>query len=630
MRITNIITGITYACVFITIATANVAVNAFVTATAATAGLAGIYLDAKRWYPIPRRLLNLIALLTVVGAAVKINTQDPLPQIMEVVLLLCSIKLLEEKRFRDYMQIYLLCLFSFAGAAFFTLSIRFLLYFLLLFFLISTSAIFLTVVSFSRDENLNRRTGLKVLSFSLLVPLSALPLAVIIFVILPRPQEPIFSFLQRKGAVSGFSDKVLLGEVSRIQSTDTTVMRVKVRKLPEEYLYWRGITLEYFDGRIWKRETRRIKRSTYTTYRDAVRQEIYLEPYGEEYLFALDTPLTVRAPKVRFLSDYTFKLTHPVLKKMHYKAVSYPQIRPQDIPDGRYLQLPPNLPENVKVLAKKLCAKNAESSVKNVLSYFQKNFTHTLTGLPSSEEPLKEFLELKRGNCEFFASAAAVILRMCGIPARLVAGFRGGEYNELGGYYRISQKQAHVWVEAYEKGTGWVRVDPTPRARTEAKRSSLLSRIRKAADLINYYWVMFVVNYDLQTQLSLLKKVRISLRRMKGIARIRKNKALKMHGLRVSALLATVLAITLLVLKGLLHKEPEEKRLVRKFLTRMEKLGYKKRESEGLEEFARRIPEKRMREKALTFAKEVEPVIYHEERLTPEKRKALIEIIDSL
>ena len=93
-----------------------------------------------------------------------------------------------------------------------------------------------------------------------------------------------------------------------------------------------------------------------------------------------------------------------------------------------------------------------------------------LKGRPGSADPLAVFLfESRAGHCEYFATAMAVMLRQTGIPARLVNGFRTGEYNALGDAWVVRQYDAHSWVEAYFKPYGWIEFDPTP-AQAQARK----------------------------------------------------------------------------------------------------------------------------------------------------------------
>ena len=85
-------------------------------------------------------------------------------------------------------------------------------------------------------------------------------------------------------------------------------------------------------------------------------------------------------------------------------------------------------------------------------------------------DPVEEFLTVrKRGHCEYFASALALMLRSVGIPSRLVTGFKGADFHESEGYYEVQQRHGHVWVEAFVDDE-WIVLDPTPGAREESVR----------------------------------------------------------------------------------------------------------------------------------------------------------------
>ena len=123
--------------------------------------------------------------------------------------------------------------------------------------------------------------------------------------------------------------------------------------------------------------------------------------------------------------------------------------------------------------------------------------------------PLDVFLfEAKRGHCEYFSSAMAIMLRTLGIPTRNVTGFVGGQYNPYGGYYALRQGDAHSWVEVFVRGRGWVTYDPTPASRAEAgPREGLWSDMNAFIDAVRTRWMTKIVGYDLQAQVGLLHKM---------------------------------------------------------------------------------------------------------------------------
>ncbi|HEX6243615.1 MAG TPA: transglutaminase domain-containing protein, partial [Polyangiales bacterium] len=113
----------------------------------------------------------------------------------------------------------------------------------------------------------------------------------------------------------------------------------------------------------------------------------------------------------------------------------------------------------------------------------------------------------KRGHCEYFATALALMLRAVGIPSRNVTGFVGGEYNQFGGYYGLRQSDAHSWVEALTHDRGWIILDPTPASSERYIRAGLFSGVNAAIDALRAYWITRVVGYDLRTQIRALRQM---------------------------------------------------------------------------------------------------------------------------
>jgi hypothetical protein len=117
----------------------------------------------------------------------------------------------------------------------------------------------------------------------------------------------------------------------------------------------------------------------------------------------------------------------------------------------------------------------------------------------------------KRGHCEYFASALALLLRSIDIPARVINGFKGGDWNELTQSMNVRQKHAHSWVEAYVDQVGqtpvWITLDPTPgtdRDESVAHVGGVPPSIRPFTDMIRYVWVFYILGYDSSRQNRLL------------------------------------------------------------------------------------------------------------------------------
>ncbi len=215
--------------------------------------------------------------------------------------------------------------------------------------------------------------------------------------------------------------------------------------------------------------------------RRCVTQRIILEPLDNPTLFALYPAYVINGDFKAVVTDRsgTFSLTSAPEGRISYIACSvlYPPKKAHAAhPDARdagyYLQLTDGM-EELRALSGKII-RRADSPLKKALEvqdYLQSNYSYSLEpGGKNGEDPVNNFLfHTKKGYCEHFASAMVLLLRASGVPARLISGFHGGEWNSYGGYYTVRAQDAHTWVEAYIKNSGWVRFDPTPPAPIKEK-----------------------------------------------------------------------------------------------------------------------------------------------------------------
>ncbi|HEY1272021.1 MAG TPA: transglutaminase domain-containing protein, partial [Terriglobales bacterium] len=170
----------------------------------------------------------------------------------------------------------------------------------------------------------------------------------------------------------------------------------------------------------------------------------------------------------------------------------------------RYLQLPP-LDTRIPALARQLTSDAATNYDKAaaIELYLKRNYGYTLDlGRVPPKDPLAAFLfERKQGHCEYFASSMAVMLRTIGISARIVNGFRTGEFNDVNSQYLVRSRNAHSWVEAYFPGYGWISFDPTPPALPQPQ--TRWSRTLLYLDAAASFWREWVINYDFGHQRTL-------------------------------------------------------------------------------------------------------------------------------
>jgi hypothetical protein len=396
-------------------------------------------------------------------------------------------------------------------------------------------------------HRLNRALGLT----SALVAIGTLAVGSVIFFSLPRFTAGYLSALSlQPKLMTGFSDNVTLGEIGEIQKSHAVVMRIHVDGEPGrgDGMHWRGMVLTNFDGRRWftpAREQIAFFPDADGTYRvnmaplpagDSYQLSytVLMEPLASDAIFVAPRIESLRGrfandvdrvgPTRRtsfLLVDPTESLSNPSHNdtKVRYEATSnIPNVPPAQLRvtsavfpaslAAIYLQVPP-LDPRIKQLAQQITA-NAPTEydkTAKIEQYLKAHYTYTLDLRgPRTADPLAHFLFTGRaGNCEYFAAAMTVMLRDVGIPARYVGGFLSGEYNDVGGDWIVRASDAHVWVEVFFPGFGWITFDPTPPG--DAKRTGLMERLGMYWDWFQYAWGEWIINYDLVHQVTLAQNV---------------------------------------------------------------------------------------------------------------------------
>src|SRR5215472_8602984 len=198
-----------------------------------------------------------------------------------------------------------------------------------------------------------------------------------------------------------------------------------------------------------------------------IRQRITLAPHGARWMFALDRPFEVPAGTMLAEGNYLWS-TQPIRKTRRYEVVSAADIAEKELdPDEREraLEVPQFISRAVRELAQSWTAQNSNPrvTVNNALRFFRTHgFRYSVSPGDYGKNDLDEFLFRRRvGFCEHYAATFATLMRVAGIPARVVAGYLGGEYNALGRFFLVRQADAHAWCEVWLPESGWRRVDPT-------------------------------------------------------------------------------------------------------------------------------------------------------------------------
>ncbi len=376
----------------------------------------------------------------------------------------------------------------------------------------------------------------------LTLPLFAMTLA--IFFMVPRVGKGFLSLQREPGRkVAGFSSSVELGGFGLIRDDPTVVLRVmpmpeNPNPPPNLALRLRGTSFDRYDGRTWHRtpsSVRRVRRSSaqyplirWPDERRDRTMRIVLDHLDETVVFLPEHTVAIAiAPRyingnetgrhvtthgtdeLRYADDDELGLVYTAYISRDPRETSSPDF-PRELLTP-FLQMPEGHARLI-ALARQL-TQNATTDAERVnilLKYLQSGTYKYTLDQPDvgNVAPLDAFLfETKRGHCEYFASALAIMARAVGVPSRNVTGFIGGSYNSYGRYYAIKQGDAHSWVEVFIDGRGWVTADPTPSGALAARHSNLITKMRELIDAMRTRWLTSVIAYDLRTQINTLRDI---------------------------------------------------------------------------------------------------------------------------
>jgi transglutaminase-like putative cysteine protease len=411
----------------------------------------------------PRWLLVLLALCVVAGVFLSYrNVLGREPGVALLVLFL-ALKLLEAKRHRDALAAIFLSYFL-QLALFFESQSPAIATFTLAALIVITAAL----VVLSHDGHAWRAAVRR----AAVMLAQALPFMLVLFVLFPRVQGPLWGMpVDAYSGLTGLSDTMSPGSISQLSLSGATAFRAKFdgEAPPSRQRYWRGPVLTRFDGRTWTATATRVStRLPYAPAGAAVDYTVTLEPHNKAWLFALDLPGTV-PPDAAVAGDFQVLANTPIRNRVRYAMRSFPQLAAGKDEAPTTLQAARLLPPGGEPRARALAAQwRAEDSAPAALSaralaYFRRQpFVYTLSPPLLGKNGIDQFLfDTRRGFCEHYAAAYVFLMRVAGIPARIVTGYQGGETNPVDDYLVVRQSDAHAWAEIWIEGQGWLRVDPT-------------------------------------------------------------------------------------------------------------------------------------------------------------------------
>lgn len=461
----------------------------------------------------------------------------------------------------------------------------------------------------ARNEALN--TGLETalsLRSMLATFLYALPVAVVIFLLFPRIPGPLWGNVdQVDRARTGLSSSLAMGAISDLITSNEVAFHATFEgDLPAPtQRYWRALVLIDSDGRNWRNLEPRPREAPLTATSDQrFRYTLEMEAHGLRYVPALDYP-------VAWPDDYESGPGHSVT---HGKTIDRPRrLRLESAPSVHFAPLPEaavarytSLPRDAHPKAQALGAEwesrytdPGEIVAAGLALFREQPFRYTLRPPRLNQDPVDQFLfESRAGFCEHFASAFVTLMRAAGVPARIVTGYQGGEYSNLGNYLLVRQRDAHAWAEVWLPAQGgWVRTDPTAMVAPDRVETGIsayrdsaffglgngLGVLRLMADLsltMDYFrvaWNRWVVGYDNNRQRDFLR--RVNLGALSGPGRL---------GLALMGFVGLVGAVFLLLLLWSGRGQDPVLRAYRRFLARCEKAGLARAADETARDFAAR------------------------------------------
>ncbi|MCU0951786.1 MAG: DUF3488 and transglutaminase-like domain-containing protein, partial [Burkholderiaceae bacterium] len=383
-----------------------------------------------------------------------------------------------------------------------------------------------------------------------LVLLKAIPLTIALFLLFPRINSPLWGMpSDAASSRTGLSNTMTPGAIGRLMNSDEIAFRVLFDgAVPQsDQLYWRGPVLAQFTGRSWTPRTGSLQAVPLSIQPAgaALGYTITQEPHQRDWLFALDLPVDLRGADFlgpRLQPDGQLIAGRLINDRVRYALRSVTGFRlglnetPLSLQDA--LQLPPGFNPRTLALATELrnSVPGAQQSraadatlVQAVLRRFrEQNYVYTLEPPTLGRHSVDEFLfDTRAGFCEHYASAFVVLMRALDIPARVVTGYQGGEFNPVDGFLTVRQSDAHAWAEVWLAGRGWVRIDPTAAVAPErvqrggrsvadagaggeplfGERSfSLLRAVRFQWEALENGWNQWVLSYTPERQRELLQR----------------------------------------------------------------------------------------------------------------------------
>lgn len=489
------------------------------------------------------RLSTPLVLTTVLAAAADLfaGSRDLLSAVTLLVLGVQSVKFLLPKTTRDGWQLCAISFLEFLAAAAVSSEIQFAL-FLFLFLGLSAGAMWalhLEEEAERRETAAEVRPGFaaRLLSWA---AVAGFVMTAVLFVTIPRIGiGHILRHLNRSSGISGFADTITLRDVTSVKTDRSVAARIEFPELAPSTvptdLYFRGAVYPRFDGSRWRRggtPLAAVPRSGFYYLAGTPPRgeplstaEIVLEPASHPALFVYGTPVIIEGDLGHLWTDLagTYSFQEPVRSAVRYRIrfAKGGSARERLLPAAREeaLALPSGM-EDVRGLSERIAAgaMSDREKAERFLSHFRSGFRYTLDDPAGT---LREFLFVRKaGFCEHYATGLALLLRAAGIPARVAAGYLGGEWSPPGNYLIVRQSDAHAWTEGWIEGR-WVTLDATPPAGEGSPFFVKTGVMGIYLDWARQRWNKYVINYSLKMQAEAVSRSWTTIRRARWSLRDR-------------------------------------------------------------------------------------------------------------
>jgi len=480
--------------------------------------------------PLPTRwLLTLLVLAGTIGVFATYRQLFGKDPGVALLIMFLALKLLELRSVRDALAAVFLC------------------YFLLLTHFLNDQEIEVAAITLAALlvitaalASLNRAAGKPGSQLRLAAAMlaQATPFMLILFLLFPRVQGPLWGLpVDAYSGLTGLSETMSPGSISGLSVSGAIAFRARFEGTPpaQNLLYWRGPVLRFFDGRVWRAGPESLlSELPYEAAESGLAYTVTLEPHNKPWLFALELPAML-PPESRMRGDYQLLARSLIRNRIRYEMRSIPTLAPGADLSPREIKANLLLPAQVNPRARALAASwrqrlgDDAAIVREALTHFRREgFIYTLSPPVLGDNSMDEFLfNTRRGFCEHYASAFVFLMRAADVPARVVTGYQGGEFNPVDGHLIVRQSDAHAWAEVWFGARGWQRVDPTAAIAPNRIESGLAAAIPEGealplaarADLawlrglryrweaMNNSWNQWVLGYNPERQREVLARL---------------------------------------------------------------------------------------------------------------------------